>query len=123
MTIINSWSWYKRDAYCSGILQKNQMDLLDFTFKVSYLSFSNQCPAPPKCGYPSGNNPAVTPPKKKLNPSVRPYIDGRFDGINHMIERSSKQERFKLWNIALSKLHLFLRNVEHIYVFMLNEIV
>ncbi|GBN33603.1 hypothetical protein AVEN_208382-1 [Araneus ventricosus] len=58
------------------------------------LSFSNQAAA--KHGLSSGNSPAVPPPKKKLNPSVRPCSDMRFNEIDLMIERSSKQQRCKL---------------------------
>ncbi|GBM96866.1 hypothetical protein AVEN_156093-1 [Araneus ventricosus] len=89
--IINSWSRYKRDTNCSGIHQKNSIDLLDFTFRiVEVLSFSNQSAAPTKSRRLSGNIPAALPPKKKINPSARPTNDVRFDGINHMIIKSSK---------------------------------
>ncbi|GBM18976.1 hypothetical protein AVEN_179766-1, partial [Araneus ventricosus] len=49
-----------------------------------------------KLGFPSGNSPAVPPPKKTLNPSVRPCSDMRFCEIDLMIERSPKQQRCKL---------------------------
>ncbi|GBN78383.1 hypothetical protein AVEN_231665-1 [Araneus ventricosus] len=62
--------------------------LLDFTFQLEEaLSSSNQSAA--KLGLSSGKSPAVPPPKKILNPSVRPCSDMRFNEIDHMIERSS----------------------------------
>ncbi|GBO34827.1 hypothetical protein AVEN_95052-1, partial [Araneus ventricosus] len=63
MDIINSWLKCRRDANCSGIPQKNQMYLLDFTFETAKaLSFSNQPAAPTKRGRPSGDRPAFPPP-------------------------------------------------------------
>jgi hypothetical protein len=97
MAIINSWLEYKRDATALGIPLKNQMDLLDFTFDIAEtLSFSKQLAAPTKRGRPLSNSPILPPPKKKLNPTVRPGKDIRYDGLNHMIERSPKQQRCKL---------------------------
>ena len=122
MAIINSWLEYKRDASCLVIPLKNQMDLLDFTFDIAEtVSFLKQKAASNKRGRPSGNSPVIPSPKKKLNPSIRPCKDVRFDGLNHMIERSSKQQKCKLEG-CIYKTN-FERNVKCFYVFMHKEIV
>ncbi|GBM01147.1 hypothetical protein AVEN_27245-1 [Araneus ventricosus] len=95
---------------------------MDFTYKIAEaLSVSNQSAAPTKPRSLSDNSPAVPPPKKKVK-SVRSCNDVRFDGINHMIERSSKQRR-QLEGCTSKDFIFFVTIVKHIYVFMLKEII
>ncbi|GBM77437.1 hypothetical protein AVEN_107821-1 [Araneus ventricosus] len=93
MAIINSWLWYKRDTNCSGIPQKNLNRFAGLHIQTAEaLSFSNRSATATKPRCPSGHSPAVPPPKKKLNPSVRPCNDQRNKYANR--------------KVALSNLHL-----------------
>ncbi|GBN41342.1 hypothetical protein AVEN_250850-1 [Araneus ventricosus] len=95
MAIINSWPWCKGDANCSGIPQKSYIELLALHIpnSRSYLIFKSVSSPYQTRTY---IRPCQTTTKEKLNQSVRSRSDVRFDGINHMIERSSKQQRCKL---------------------------
>lgn len=94
--IVSSWGEYRKNAEDRGLAKKEILDLMHFRLEVANaLLYAGQKQNTSKRGRPSNAqdfSPSTAPTSSKRSMEIRPGMDIRFDGIDHIPNHDGKKE-------------------------------